>query len=75
MVFEVIALANDAVSKLDVLLPKASSGDSTWSNEVCRAINVIDKVLRGSYNLFAEIEATKIGGLEAEKYVFDLRVI
>ncbi len=66
MAFDVIELADVCVSKLDGLLEKGSAGDKVWSNEFCRAINVIDKVLRGSYNLIAEIESTKTGGAPAE---------
>ena len=72
MAFQLIGLATERVSKLEELISNASFGDSTWSNEFCRAINVIDKVLRGSYNLIAEIESTKIGGLPAPKLVLHL---
>ena len=41
--------------------------DKVWSNEFCRAINVVDKVLRGSYNLIAENSSLKKDGLQAER--------
>lgn len=66
MAFEVIALADESLSQLGSLLERGSSGDSVWSNDFCRAVNVVDKVLRGSYNLIAEIESTKTGGALAD---------
>ena len=66
MAFEIFGLADEATKKLNNLLDNRSVGDNVWSNEFCRAINVIDKILRGSYNLIAEIEATKTGGKSAE---------
>jgi len=66
MALEAIGLAADCVSKIDRLLKEGSFGDNVWSNEFCRALSVIDKVLRGSYNLIAEIEAHKTGGVPAE---------
>jgi len=69
MAFEIFALADEATSRLGQLVDNRSVGDNDWSNEFCRSINVVDKVLRGSYNLIAEIEARKTGGRPAESWV------
>ncbi|OCF42973.1 proteasome activator subunit 4 [Kwoniella heveanensis CBS 569] len=69
MAFDLISLADQAVTKIHQLLDQGSYGDKQWSNEFCRSINVIDKVLRGSYNLIAEIEALKTGGAKAPSYL------
>jgi len=66
MAFEIFGLADEATTRLSNLVDNRSVGDNDWSNEFCRSINVVDKVLRGSYNLIAEIEARKIGGRPAE---------
>jgi proteasome activator subunit 4 len=66
MALEIFDLADKCNSKIASMLDNRSVGDKVWSNEFCRAINVIDKVLRGSYNLIAEIQAKKIGGKPAE---------
>ena len=66
MALELIAIAGEAVTKLDGLLDSRAFGDSIWSNEFCRAIHVVDKVLRGSCNLVAEIDFEKTGGKPAE---------
>lgn len=69
MAFDLLNLADEAVTKINNLMESRSVGDNVWSNEFCRAINVIDKLLRGSYNLYAEIPSLKTGGLQAESYV------
>ncbi|ORY33092.1 putative membrane protein [Naematelia encephala] len=69
MVFDIIALADDAVTKLNSLLDNRSPGDKVWSNEFCRAMNVVDKVSRGSYNLLAELDWQKQEGQRSETYV------
>ncbi|WVR08974.1 hypothetical protein IAU60_006033 [Kwoniella sp. DSM 27419] len=69
MAFDIIALADSAAQKLHELLDQGSYGDKIWSNEFCRAVNVIDKVLRGTYNLIAEIETLKTGGSKAPAYL------
>jgi proteasome activator subunit 4 len=66
MALEIYDLADECNTKIRGLLEKRSVGDTEWSNEFCRAINVIDKVLRGSYNLIAEIQASKVGGKVSE---------
>lgn len=72
MALQICDLADKAVVKLNGLLQKPSFGDMKWTNEVCRAMNVVDKVLRGKYNLFLEIDAMKLGGKVAERYVCGL---
>jgi hypothetical protein len=74
MAFEIFALADEAASRLGQLVDNRSVGDNDWSNEFCRSINVVDKVLRGSYNLIAEIDARKIGGRPAESCVCFVRL-
>ena len=66
MAFDLFAMADEATTRLNDLIDNRSVGDNAWSNEFCRAINVIDKVLRGSYNLIAELESRKTGGKVAE---------
>jgi proteasome activator subunit 4 len=66
MAFDLFTLADEATARIEKLVEKRSVGDNEWSNEFCRSLNVIDKVLRGSYNLIAEIEAKKTGGKVAE---------
>lgn len=67
MAFDILGLANERVDKLDSLLENRALGDKVWSNEFCRALSALDKVLRGSYNLLMEIESTKTGGVPAER--------
>lgn len=65
MAFEIIGIADSAVSKLDDLLANQSVSDKVWINDFCRSLNIIEKTLRGSYNLILEIEARKTGGKQA----------
>lgn len=67
MAFDMLGLADESAVKLNELVENRKVGDNTWSNEFCRAASVIDKTLRGSYNLIAEINALKQGGLVAER--------
>ena len=67
MAFELLKLTDEATSRIDGLLDKRAVGDQVWSNEFCRALNVIDKVLRGSYNLI--LETAKEGGQKADHYL------
>jgi proteasome activator subunit 4 len=67
MAFDILALADEWVDKLGSLLESRSFGDKVWSNEFCRALSALDKVLRGSYNLIMEIDSRKTGGLSAER--------
>ncbi|WVQ73567.1 hypothetical protein IAR50_003145 [Cryptococcus sp. DSM 104548] len=71
MAFEVLALADEAAERIDQLVQRERTelGDKVWSNEFCRAINVVDKVLRGSYNLIEEIEERKVGGKQAPSFL------
>ncbi|KAK8843981.1 hypothetical protein IAR55_006774 [Kwoniella newhampshirensis] len=69
MAFDIIKLADDAVSKVNQLLDQSSFGETVWINEFCRSINVVDKVLRGTYNLIAEVESRKFGGKKAPSYL------
>nr|XP_019049698.1 proteasome activator subunit 4 [Kwoniella bestiolae CBS 10118]OCF28628.1 proteasome activator subunit 4 [Kwoniella bestiolae CBS 10118] len=69
MAFDIIGIADQATQKLNSLLDNPSYGDKVWSNEFCRSINVIDKILRGTYNLIAEIEARKTGGAKAPSFL------
>lgn len=67
MAFDMLAIADDQLKKLNALVKVRQIGDKVWSNEFCRAINVVDKVLRGSYNLIAENSSLKKDGLQAER--------
>jgi proteasome activator subunit 4 len=69
MAFDVLSLAEEATARINELVDNRSVGDNVWSNDFCRAINVIDKVLRGSYNLILEIDSKKIGGKFGESSV------
>ncbi|ORX39177.1 putative membrane protein [Kockovaella imperatae] len=69
MAFDILQLAKQTTDKVDKLLEQRAVGDQMWSNEFCRALNVIDKTLRGSYNLILEIDALKEGGKKAESYL------
>lgn len=66
MAFDIIGLANQSIERLGGLLDDRKPGDKVWSNEFCRALSVVDKVLRGSYNLLMEINAKKEGGKPAD---------
>lgn len=66
MALEFFGLADAATARLNTLMDNRAVGDNVWSNEFCRSLNVIDKVLRGSYNLVMEIESRKKGGKEVE---------
>lgn len=72
MAFDIFGLADEATTRINELVDNRSVGDNVWSNEFCRAINVIDKTLRGSYNLIAEISAQKTGGKPGVSYVPNL---
>lgn len=66
MAISVIGLAVEAVGKIETLVKEEGRyADKEWTNEFCRAVNVVDKVLRGTYNLVAELEDQKIGGEKA----------
>lgn len=67
MAFDMLALAEESLTKLNELIENRKVGDNVWSNEFCRAASVIDKTLRGSYNLIAEINSLKEGGQPSEK--------
>nr|ODN78210.1 proteasome activator subunit 4 [Cryptococcus depauperatus CBS 7841] len=69
MAFDIIKIADEAREKIEQLLVEGRYGDKIWSNEFCRAINVIDKILRGSYNLIKEIEGRKNGEKKAPSYL------
>ena len=69
MAFDILNLAKSATDNIGGLLDKRAVGDQIWSNEFCRALNVIDKVLRGAYNLILEIDSLKQGGKKAESYL------
>nr|XP_019009928.1 proteasome activator subunit 4 [Kwoniella pini CBS 10737]OCF48709.1 proteasome activator subunit 4 [Kwoniella pini CBS 10737] len=69
MALEIIGIADQATGKLNDLLETPSFGDKVWSNEFCRAINVVDKILRGTYNLIAEIESRKTGSVKGGSYL------
>lgn len=69
MAFEIIAIADNCAMKVGKLVENQASGDKLWTNEFCRALHVIERVLKGSYNLILEIEANKTGGMEPDKYV------
>nr|XP_018259276.1 proteasome activator subunit 4 [Kwoniella dejecticola CBS 10117]OBR81434.1 proteasome activator subunit 4 [Kwoniella dejecticola CBS 10117] len=69
MALDIIGIADQATTKLNNLLENPSFGDKVWSNEFCRSINVVDKILRGTYNLIAEIESRKTGGVKAPSFL------
>jgi proteasome activator subunit 4 len=67
MALDMLGIAQDQVNKLDALIKDRQVGDKVWSNEFCRAISIVDKTLRGSYNLIAEIASLKEGGVKASR--------
>lgn len=69
MAFDIFGLADEATTRINELIDSRSVGDNVWSNDFCRAISVIDKVLRGSYNLIAEISSKKVGGKPGVSYL------
>ncbi|WVQ81077.1 hypothetical protein IAT38_003199 [Cryptococcus sp. DSM 104549] len=68
MAFDVLGIADNAVQKITALLGEKDYGDKVWVNEFCRATNVVDKVLRGSYNLLLEVQARKTEGMKAPSF-------
>lgn len=66
MAFEVIAIADKCAMKMGDLIEKPAFGDKIWTNDFCRSSHVVDKILRGSYNLFLEDPASKTGGKKSE---------
>ncbi|WOO84927.1 Autophagy-related protein 22 [Vanrija pseudolonga] len=64
MALEVIGLADEAVGTLEQLLD-TRTGDQVWINEFCRAMNVVDEVLLGTYSLIQENGNNKLGGEQA----------
>ncbi|WRT69165.1 uncharacterized protein IL334_006149 [Kwoniella shivajii] len=69
MAFDIIGIADRATQRLNDLLDMPAYGDKVWSNDFCRSISVIDKTLRGSYNLIAEFDSLKVGGVKAPSYL------
>ncbi|KAK4685506.1 proteasome activator subunit 4, partial [Tremellales sp. Uapishka_1] len=69
MVFEIFGIAENAVTKLNALIDQRGFSDKIWSNDFCRAMNIVDKVLRGSYNLIEEHAEMKTGGVVAESHL------
>jgi len=67
MAFEIIAIADKSAIKVGKLIESKAFGDKIWTNEFCRAMHMINQVLKGSYNLILESEASKIGGVKAER--------
>ena len=66
MAFEVIAIADKCAMKIGSLIANPAFGDKVWTNDFCRSSHVIDKILRGAYNLFMEDPASKTGGKSTE---------
>ena len=66
MALDLVTVAEEATIRLNQLLDHRSIGDQVWTNDFCRAINVVDKVLQGSYNLVLEIPSSKSPGKVAE---------
>jgi hypothetical protein len=66
MAFEVIAIADKSAMKIGNLIESPSFGDKVWTNDFCRSAHVVDRILRGSYNLFMEDSETKTGGKTAD---------
>lgn len=62
MAFEIIAIADKCAMKIGNLVENPSFGDKVWANDFCRSSHMVDKILRGSYNLFLEDSASKTGG-------------
>ncbi|KAL7421289.1 Proteasome activator BLM10 [Cryptotrichosporon argae] len=69
MVFDVIALADEAVVALHNLVDNHAFGNPEWTNDFCRAINVVDNTLLGTYSFMLESEAIKTGGKLAESHL------
>lgn len=67
MAFEIIAIADKCALKVGQLVETRAPGDKAWTNEFCRSLHVIDRVLKGSYNLILEIGANKTGGEPFER--------
>jgi proteasome activator subunit 4 len=67
MAFEIIAIADRCALKVGQLVENWAPGDKVWTNEFCRSLHVIDRVLKGSYNLMLEISANKTGGEESDR--------
>lgn len=68
MALEVVGLADEAVTTINGLLDN-SNHDVVWTNDFCRAMNVVDEVLLGSYSLVAEYEDLKNNGKPSDTYM------
>ncbi|BEI84863.1 hypothetical protein CcaverHIS002_0502640 [Cutaneotrichosporon cavernicola] len=68
MALEVVGLADEAVTTLEGLL-ETRTGDQVWINDFCRAMNLVDEVLLGTYSLIQEREELKQGGKVAPSYI------
>lgn len=66
MAFEIIAIADSAVTRIEELLNDRSMDEKVWSNDFCRAVNCINQVLKGTYALIGEVESQKTGAVPAE---------
>ncbi|EIW66071.1 hypothetical protein TREMEDRAFT_35609 [Tremella mesenterica DSM 1558] len=69
MAFDIMAIADEAAERLDELSKQNGLGDKVWTNDFCRAISVVDRVLRGSSTFVAEHQDMKTGGLPVESYL------
>lgn len=67
MALEVVGLAEEAVTTIEGLLEKTER-DFVWKNDFCRAMNVVDEVMLGSYSLIGEFDQHKTGGHYANVY-------
>lgn len=68
MALEVIGLADEAVTTIEGLLDNRTS-ELEWINDFCRAMNLVDEVILGTYSLIAEAPGIKKDGMEAPTFL------
>lgn len=69
MAFQILAIADRCAMKVGELIGNKAFGDKVWTNDFCRSTHLMDKILRGSYNLMLEDPATKQDGKPSETFV------
>ena len=67
MAFEILGIAEDAASRLEQLSQQPSHGDKVWTNDFCRSVAIIERILQGTTTFVQEHAESKTGGKVAER--------
>lgn len=69
MALELVEIAGEQVAVIDKLLGSRGFSDIVWSNDFCRAINIIGQTLKESNLLYLEHRELKTGGKPVESWL------